>query len=321
MASVKSQHSLDTASDESKKFSKGASGNAEHKNDVAKDGTQEVRCLIDNAAVGSIIGKGGANVKHVREEAGILISILKTEVKQVKDRVMIMKGQPAQIAKGVRMICELLHDSSEKKKQARADAAESAFKLLIHKTAVGAVIGKAGATIKETQQETNTRIQISNEPLANSTEKTITVSGTIANVEAAIVRILTQLRDNPVRPTARVIPYVPGQPLYQLPFVTPYAAQAPHQPSARQELAIPTPCAGSITGKGGSVIRELRVLTGTNISIAAPTNENPNERVVTITGPTPGIQAAILFIKQLVEQYQPPQATSVQPQQQPQQQY
>jgi hypothetical protein len=36
-----------------------------------KDG-QELRCLIENHSVGCIIGKGGANVKRVRDETGKL---------------------------------------------------------------------------------------------------------------------------------------------------------------------------------------------------------------------------------------------------------
>merc|ERR1712130_443880 len=47
-----------------------------------------------------------------------------------------------------------------------------AIRLLVHRASVGAVIGKGGTTIKETQSETNVRVQVSNEPLPNSTEKT-----------------------------------------------------------------------------------------------------------------------------------------------------
>jgi hypothetical protein len=70
-------------------------------------GNMEVRALIDNSSVGGIIGKGGANVKRVREEAGIFVSILKSEYKAPKERVLLLKGAPVAISKGVRMVCEL----------------------------------------------------------------------------------------------------------------------------------------------------------------------------------------------------------------------
>lgn len=66
-------------------------------------------------------------------------------------------------------------------------------------------------------------------------------------------------------------------------------------------------CIGCVIGKGGSVIRDLRVQSGTNISIADPEANNPNERVVTLTGTPQGIHTAVLLIRQLVEQYQPPE--------------
>merc|ERR1712226_50807 len=79
------------------------------------------------------------------------------------------------------------------------------------------------------------------------------------------------------------------------------------QTANTQKIAIPTICAGCVIGKGGAVIRDLRAQSGTNISIADADPTNPNERVVTLTGTPQGIQTAIYLIRQLVEQYQPPQ--------------
>ncbi len=137
--------------------------------------------------------------------------------------------------------------------------------LVSYRSSVGAVIGKAGAVIKETQTETNARVQVSNDPLPQSTEKTITITGTPAAIQAALNRILNQLRDNPLK-NQRVIPFIPGQQLYVQPMPGaygypqggPYGQQnqngQPNQvygaqagygqqqvpPPQRQELAIPT---------------------------------------------------------------------------------
>jgi len=216
-------------------------------------------------------------------------------------------------------------------------ANQTMIKLLVHKSIVGAVIGKQGAVIKETQHETGTRVQVSNEPLPNSTEKTISITGTPAAIHQALCRILVQLRNNPVRAGTRILPYIPGPPgfpqaapygfapyggpmalygqppiyagalaqsLRSLALSSPVLYGQPQQPS-RQEYSIPTACAGAIIGKGGSVIHNLRQQSGTNISIADPSFENDHERMVTITGSPQGIQMAISLIRQLVEQYQP----------------
>jgi len=191
---------------------------------------------------------------------------------------------------------------------------------------VGAIIGKAGVAIKETQSQTGARIQISHEPLPSSTEKTVTITGTPDAIHKAVSRVLTQLAQNPLKSSTKVYPFVPGQHLfpqfglspphaggYGAPQLPLYPSLPPpniysigaHAPTSTQKIAIPTVCAGCVIGKGGSVIRDLRAQSGTNISIADPESNNPSERVVTLTGSAQGIQTAVYLIRQLVEQYQP----------------
>ena len=52
----------------------------------------EVRILIENSQVGGIIGRKGANVKSIRENTGVYLSILKSDFRNVQERVMILKG-------------------------------------------------------------------------------------------------------------------------------------------------------------------------------------------------------------------------------------
>merc|ERR1719397_66238 len=97
--------------------------------------------------------------------------------------------------------------------------------------------------------------------------------------------------------------------LFQQPFPSYGGSQSQsNMPTSTQKIAIPTVCAGCVIGKGGSVIRDLRAQAQCNISIADPEQNSPNERVVTLTGTSQGIQTAIYLIRQLVEQYQPQQS-------------
>lgn len=291
----------------------------------------EVRTLIENNQVGGIIGKGGSNVQRIREETGATLSILKTQFRNVADRVMVLKGNLSQIA----MACSHVVQS-DKKEFDQGEEQQVVMRFLVHRSSVGALIGKGGATIRETQANTGVRMQISNEPLPNSTEKSVTVTGTPSAIHSATLTILRQLHDNPLRGNAKLQEYVPGQPQYAPnPYGMPmggmpmggmaegYAqpqmygqiGQIPQQqyggvppqaaPSSTQKIAIPTVCAGCVIGKGGSVIRSLREQSRTNISIADPEADSPNERVVTLTGTPQGIQTAVYLIRQLVEQYQP----------------
>lgn len=170
---------------------------------------------------------------------------------------------------------------------------------------------------------------------------------------AAMLRVATQLLQNPLKVGTKVFPYVPGNQVFapayggQVAFA-PQSAQGmhmyhPNQAAAAaaglqqtqfgglirapaptmmstQKIAIPTICCGSIIGKGGNVIKELRLQSQTNISISDPDEATPNERVVTLSGSPQSISHAVFLIRQLVEAYQPNQQPQQQQAQQPNQQ-
>ena len=296
--------------------------------------------------MGGLIGRGGSNVKKVREESGAFVSIMKSDSRTVHERIMLIKGTVEQIGKAALLIAELLIEAAQSKDRPTSLSSsipsdQAQLRLLVHKLGVGAIIGKGGAVIKETQERTGARVQVSNEPLPGSSEKTVSITGSPTAVHDAIVRTVTQLRDNPLKPGTRNYEYNPN-----MPFSGPAGGDSPYggrsggergerggggyrephhssplplaigagggaaggaaggQPST-QKIAIPTVCAGCVIGKNGSVIRDLRQQSGTNISISDPEPSAPNERVVTLTGSPSGIQTAVFLIRQLVEQYQP----------------
>lgn len=301
--------------------------------------TLELRCLIDNNQVGGIIGKAGANVKRIREESGAYVSIVKNDFnRQAHERIMILKGQVPAISKATALVAQSLVETNT----SRRDNANNnnnpnnnsspdivSLKLLVHKNGVGCIIGKQGALIRDTQTETGARVQVSNDLLPQSTEKAVTISGTPEQVQKAMEKIATQLKENPIKPGTKHYPYTPGAQMYpppqfqHAPYNNPpmsmYPPSMQHMqhgmmrapasigvPST-QKIAIPTVCAGCVIGKNGTVIKDLRAQSGTNISIADPDPNTPQERVVTIIGSPQGINHAIHLIKQLVEQYQPNQ--------------
>lgn len=309
------------------------------------DELQEVRMIVDNYEASVIIGKGGSNVKKIRLDSNAFVSILKTEGSS-KERVMQVKGTVDFNVAALKAIAELLINNDQERKQAEnpeAVAEALCFKILIHKSLAGAIIGRGGAIIKSMQEDTGAKISVSTEPLGASTEKSVSVTGNNEQLQAAITRILTQICDNPPRPGTTSIPYVPGQPqmFAGAPQQNPYGAPPPgaygmppqgygmppqQQPygmpmggmapgpmagapsgvTKLEKIVIPTICAGTVIGKGGSIIRDIKMQSGTTISVAAPEPTAPNDRVVSISGPPQGITTAIFLIRQRVESYQPP---------------
>jgi predicted RNA-binding protein YlqC (UPF0109 family) len=300
---------------------------------------QEVRVLIDNYEASVIIGRGGENVKKIRAETSAFVSILKSEGSGTKERVMQIKGTVEFNTAALKAIAELMINNANQKNADAPDAEPTTthqFKLLVHKNLAGAIIGKGGVIIQAIQSETGARVSLSTEPLGGSSEKTVTISGTVDQVFDASTRILTQIRDNPVRSGTSTMHYVPGQTAfgvppagYQMPPQGMYGAPQGYAPQGygmpqmgmggpmagagqamgaqkTEKIVIPTVCAGTVIGKQGSIIREINAQSGTKISVAAAEPTAPNDRVVSITGPASGIQAAIYLIRQRVESYQPP---------------
>jgi heterogeneous nuclear rnp K-like protein 2 len=328
--------------------------------EVKTDDAMEIRVLIDNYEASVVIGRGGTNVKNIRTESGSFVSILKNESPISKERVMTIKGSEDAISKAVQLIATLLLDSSNQRKLtdpkgAGEPEAQYTIKVLIHKFLAGSIIGKGGIIIKEIQEATAARMSLSVEPLAGSTEKTVSLTGTPECLYQCAVRVLAQLNGNPLRPGSTTILYVPGAGLMAAaapygapPAFNPYGAQqqqpspygapnpygAPPQQQQQQQqqpspygqqpygapapaaqgaaktekIVIPTVCAGTVIGKGGTIIRDIKNQSATVITIADAEPTAPADRVVSVTGSHQGIQTAIYLIRQRVESYQPPTA-------------
>ncbi|KAF9546833.1 hypothetical protein EC957_009284 [Mortierella hygrophila] len=71
--------------------------------------------------------------------------------------------------------------------------------------------------------------------------------------------------------------------------------------SVAQQIFIPNDMVGSVIGKGGSKINEIRQMSGSHIKIAEPQNNGANERLVTITGTPESNQMAIYMLYQRLE--------------------
>lgn len=322
----------------------------------------DCRVLVENSDASVIIGRGGSNAKTIRDSNGVFLSLLKNDSTLIKERVMVLKGPVESVSNALFHIARLITETTTTKTKADTEHGTVIFRILIHKFLAGAIIGKSGDISKQIQADTGVRMRVSNEPLAGSTEKVVTLTGTPEVIHAASLKILQQLHENPLRANCVSILYKPGasspgvgaftgyqpqptHPAYsqQSPTPSPYSNlalssgmysqqygggypdhQQPHYAQAGahnlhysagayaqgggqvadkkiEKIFIPTASAGTVIGSRGSIIRDIKTQCGCNISIAAAETNKPDERVVTITGNSNGIQTAIYLIRQRIE--------------------
>lgn len=173
---------------------------------------------------------------------------------------------------------------------------------------MGSVIGKAGSKIKEIQEASGARLQASEAMLPGSTERVLSVSGVADAIHIAVYYIGTILMEGPqigqttntsYRPTSnsyhQVGDYGPpqrgGPPGGGAPYGGgPQGGPGPRGPpppqpgpgAQTQQIFIPNELVGSIIGKAGAKINEVRQTSQCQIKINEPGDAaggNPQERV------------------------------------------
>lgn len=173
---------------------------------------------------------------------------------------------------------------------------------IVPNSRMGSVIGKAGAKIKEIQEASGARLQASEAMLPGSTERVLSVSGVADAIHIAVYYIGTVLLEHPT--ATGNTSYRPGSEYGAAPVGgggsrPPMDRSGPPRtggggggggmgpavgPGAQsQAIFIPNELVGSIIGKGGAKINEVRQMSQCQIKINEPGEAapggGPNERV------------------------------------------
>jgi poly(rC)-binding protein 2/3/4 len=151
------------------------------------------------------------------------------------------------------------------------------MRMLMSSRDVGSIIGKGGMTIKAFREQSGARINISN---STSSERLVTVTGNRESICRAFAAIGKQIEQNTLQAAAQ-----------ENAEKTEEAGEAPPPPLAPDtpltislRLVIQSSQCGSLIGKGGAKIKEIRETTGVSVQIAGETLPNSTERAVTISG-------------------------------------
>ncbi|XP_022452819.1 poly(rC)-binding protein 3 isoform X5 [Delphinapterus leucas] len=147
------------------------------------------------------------------------------------------------------------------------------IRLLMHGKEVGSIIGKKGETVKKMREESGARINISE---GNCPERIVTITGPTDAIFKAFAMIAYKFEED-------IINCMTNSPATSKPPVT-------------LRLVVPASQCGSLIGKGGSKIKEIRESTGAQVQVAGDMLPNSTERAVTISG-TP--DAIIQCVKQI----------------------
>ncbi|KAJ1109520.1 hypothetical protein NDU88_006880 [Pleurodeles waltl] len=303
--------------------------------DIGQKITLTLRMLMLGKEVGSIIGKKGETIKGIREQSSARVSISEGPS---PSRITTITGPTDAVFEAVSMITfKLAEDISHVNDNGTESVTPSAtLRLVVRSSQCGSIIGKAGSRIKEIRESTGAQVQVAGEMLPNSTERTVTLTGTPEAVIESVKQIsFVILETSPKGPS---IPYCPnmslgmallsanqGFPVHgQFPVThaevnklqqyslhqNPFSAlpQVPAMisaletsaPTTSQEFLIPNDCIGCVIGRQGSKIREIRQMSGALIRIGSQ-EEGSTERLVTITGTANSITVAQYLITACLE--------------------
>ncbi|XP_050343400.1 poly(rC)-binding protein 3 isoform X3 [Nymphalis io] len=147
------------------------------------------------------------------------------------------------------------------------------IRLIMQGKEVGSIIGKKGEIVKRFREESGAKINISD---GSCPERIVTVTGNTSAIFKAFTLICKKFEEW----------------CSQFNEGGGGGSRAP----ITLRLIVPASQCGSLIGKGGSKIKEIRDVTGANIQVASEMLPNSTERAVTISGTCDAITQCIYHI-------------------------
>ncbi|XP_023217851.1 poly(rC)-binding protein 3-like isoform X3 [Centruroides sculpturatus] len=146
------------------------------------------------------------------------------------------------------------------------------IRLIMQGKEVGSIIGKKGDNIKKFREESGARINISD---GSCPERIVTITGSTEAILKAFSLIARKFEED---------------------LQNSIAGTNVPKPPVTLRLIVPASQCGSLIGKGGSKIKEIREVTGASIQVASEMLPNSTERAVTVSGTADAITKCIYQI-------------------------
>ncbi|XP_055083270.1 poly(rC)-binding protein 3 [Periophthalmus magnuspinnatus] len=160
------------------------------------------------------------------------------------------------------------------------------LRLLMHGKEVGSIIGKKGETVKKMREESGARINISE---GSSPERIVTITGPTEGIFRAFSMIALKFEEDITSAMLN--------------------SSVTSKPPVTLRLVFPGSQCGSLIGKGGSKIKEIRESTGAQVQVAGDMLPESTERAVTISGTPQAITQCVRHICSVMLESPPKGAT------------
>ncbi|XP_020904927.1 heterogeneous nuclear ribonucleoprotein K [Exaiptasia diaphana] len=336
-----------------------------------------IRILLQSKDAGGIIGKAGSNIKRLRSEYNAVVNVPDTNS---SERILTIT---AMMPTALTILRECVPKIGEHSRGSNNPSHD--IQLLVQRSQIGSIIGRAGYKIKEIRENSGANIKVFSDCLPNSTERVVAISGPLDTIVKCVEIIYQTLESTPIR--GQVCLYYPSSqggyddwsyggygddgrgPMGHGPrgggrgggrggrgrggggggrggggrrggggfndgggqggggggggyggnsdFAQDIGGgfndgnfggmgqshqEQSDQPTSSTQVTIPNDLAGSIIGKGGERIRNIRGRCGAVIKIDDPL-PGADDRIITITGTQDQINFAQFLLQQSVRQY------------------
>lgn len=157
----------------------------------------EMRCLVPSRAAGGIIGKGGCNIKDLRDSLQIQVYLPDATA---PERVLKVKGNPQKCGEVILRVLPQIDEVTNGKQQNEQSDDQNygaSIKLLVHQSQAGGIIGTKGVKIKELREQTGATIKVHQDCAGMSTDRIVIVSGSHDVISSCIVMIMELLESIP----------------------------------------------------------------------------------------------------------------------------
>lgn len=294
-----------------------------------------IKFLTPEALAAAIIGKGGAVIGAMRQSSQSKIALTEHGDYYPGSECRVLTIQ-APTEEALTAVCNQVIAKTCETHDALAEglaSGESRLKALIPRAAVGALIGKGGAAVKQLRERSRAKISI-DEPSGSSpsADQIVTVSGTAESLQYVMTAVIRQTQALSSEPwfqtwglTTSTARSGGGSASWstgagsmgyaEMPLAAPlYAHHAPQGVDLMLRVAqslpayvmedsrgfamscvVPNRLVGGLIGRGGQGTKEVQSITGTKIGFREIPGD-PDNRSMNIAGPLASTCAAYMLM-------------------------
>mmetsp|Transcript_18102 Transcript_18102/g.45467 ORF Transcript_18102/g.45467 Transcript_18102/m.45467 type:complete len:374 (+) Transcript_18102:186-1307(+) len=163
-----------------------------------------VKCLISNAAAGSIIGKGGATIAELQQSSNTRIQLSQAteHFPGTSDRMLLTTGGISDVLTALHLMFTKLNADTAAQRVAAGGppgAEETVpLRMVVPSGACGGIIGKGGANVRHFIEDSGAGITLSHQDqqFPGVAERVITVVGKLEQQLRATALILTKMAED-----------------------------------------------------------------------------------------------------------------------------